>query len=225
MWTITHEGVEYTNWPPVISLPIFYPDFEKFPWTIASPHCTKTMLFGYDNWCESYPLEEEIYLVKKCIKQAKNGEKIHFRNLTSFASFELIKKYYQENNCEDTYGHFHVKNTLLTTSITLWHFLWCDKDKAFLQKRMKKDPAYFQDLPPMRTSKDLRIIQQCVRSWLISCIELHLEDIEFLSTCLEKELVPVFQLWQCLYYNWIQAWFTSTQMNTQSVEIHFPVTV
>jgi predicted nucleic acid-binding protein len=77
----------------------------------------------------------------------------------------MVAEYYNECGYKNTLEHYDIPDTaFLTVSITLGHFLWCEKDKSFLQKRMKSDPEYFRGLSPMRTSADLRIIQQSVRS-------------------------------------------------------------
>lgn len=55
-------------------------------------------------------------------------------------------------------------NVLLTVSISLRHLLWCEKDKTFLSQKDSGNQPYYATIPPLRTPRDLRIIQQAARS-------------------------------------------------------------
>jgi len=146
---------------------------------------------GYDDWVQQFPLAEEIALVEEGIQRAQKGERIHIRGISSSLSVELVREYYSTQGYRDQFDRFIIPpEEFLTVSISLRHFLWCDKDKAFLSQ---KNSPLFQIFPPLRTSHDLRALQQDVRMGIIPCIEVG-EDASYLPECVTRELIPLFHL-------------------------------
>lgn len=53
---------------------------------------------GYNDWTQSYEIEEEIALVKYTIQKAKDTPNYrgHIRGISLAESVELLRRYYQE---------------------------------------------------------------------------------------------------------------------------------
>lgn len=109
----------------------------------------------------------------------------------------MLAEYYSSLGYENTESHSYTlpENVLLTVSISLRHILWCEKDKAFLQKKDTTGHAYYVMTPPLRTPRDLRALQQGVRMGIIPCVDVS-EDAIFLVQLLEKQIVTPFQMTQ-----------------------------
>lgn len=62
------------------------------------------------------------------------------------------------------------EDTFLTVSISLRHMLWCEKDKTFLKRKDASSRPYYAVVPPLRSPRDLRALQQAVRMGIVQCI-------------------------------------------------------
>lgn len=215
MWIVHNKSILYSSWPDTVSFPVFSPDWSSFAGSILSLPPRDILPSGYDDWVQQFPLHEEIALVEEGIWRAQKGERIYVRGISSSESVQLLREYYMTQGYTDTFDRFSIPwDELLTASISLRHFLWCDKDKEFLEKKVhicpldKGGQGGFP--PPLRTSHDLRAIQQAVRMGIIPCIDVE-EDASYLSECITRELIPLFQLGQVCRYNWEKYGFVWTE--------------
>lgn len=77
-----------------------------------------------------------------------------------------------------------------------------DIPNSIIQNPIITSRPYYAIVPPLRTSHNLRTIQQAVRMGMIPLVEVFPGDEQFLPICLEKELISLFQLGQVCGYNW-----------------------
>jgi hypothetical protein len=207
MWSVWLNSILYTSGSDFVSFPVFSPDWSSFQGMIFSPSLPDISPGGFDDWVQQFPLEQEISLVQGGIARAKHGERIHIRGVSSSLAVELLREYYTAQGYRDQLDRFSIPpEESLTVSISLPHFLWCDKDKEFLQK----NTSFYQISPPLRTSHDLRQIQQAVRMGVIPCIEIGAES-AYLSESITRELIPLFQLGQACRYNWEKYGFSGDE--------------
>lgn len=210
------------EWWNNLSCSFFSPEWSDFSWEIFHLPFLEKKYIWYDDWTQSFSRDVEIDFVQEIIDSLEiNPRRIHLRGLSCVESVEQIASYYQDHWYEDKIAKNYLlpSDVLLTVSISLRHLLWCEKDKEFLSQRDANDQPYYAITPPLRTPKDLRIIQQAARSWIISGIEVFPGDEWFISQIFEKQILTPFQATQLLYYTWCNYWFT---WKKQDILIAFP---
>lgn len=84
------------------------------------------------------------------------------------------------------------KNTQITASISLRHALWCEKDKRFLSTHDLHGKPHGMISPSLRTSHDLRALQQGLRMNCIMGIEVFPGDEYLIPQLLEQEILAPF---------------------------------
>lgn len=103
-------------------------------------------------------------------------------------------------------------------SVSLGHLLWCEKDKTFLSKKENSPPRYAV-VPPLRTPRDLRTIQQAARMGIVLGVSVLPQDEAYLEQIFEKQILTPFQTAQLLSSRWKEFGFTGTEHN---VSLTFP---
>lgn len=117
---------------------------------------------------------------------------------------KLLRAYYEACGYEDK----EQKNILLpdtvslTASTSLRHLLWCEKDKDFLCSLDSNGKPLGKTFPPLRTSHDLRALQQAARMGILLGIEVFPGDGVYLDEIVQREILPIFPLSQLLKFRW-----------------------
>lgn len=109
-------------------------------------------------------------------------------------SVELLRSYYKQQGYEDLLAKNYLlpKETQITASISLRHALWSEKDKRFLGTYDSHKKPYSMISPPLRTSHDLRVLQQGLRMNCIMGIEVFPGDEHLIPQLLEREILSPF---------------------------------
>lgn len=134
---------------------------------------------------------------------SKNSRRIHIDGLSCIESIELIRAYYAALGYEDELAKNYIipPNEFLTISISLRHLLWCEKDKAFLRQKDGSSCPYYGTIPPLRSPRDLRALQQAVRMGIVQCVDVGSET-DFIVTLLERQILTPFQMTRSVGYAW-----------------------
>lgn len=208
MLKVLEKSIQYFPGEDLVDFPLFFPDFSLIKTEVVSIPCNNGSHATYENWRQSYSLEEEVNMVEKAIEKAKNGHRIHIRWITLSDSVKMLSEYYWEKWYENENKHFEIPATeLLTVSVFFGNFLWSEKDKVFLEKRFRDDSEYIRNVTPVMTSHDLRIIQQGVRSGLLPLLEIHPSDTLYISQCVSREIIALYDLGQRITFSWKNMWF------------------
>lgn len=92
----------------------------------------------------------------------KSPRRVHIRGISCIESVELIRHYYASLGYEDIFAKNYLlpDGVSLTVSLSLRSLLWCEKDKHFLTTKDSNNHSYYAVLPPLRSPRDLRALQQ-----------------------------------------------------------------
>ncbi|MBP7773966.1 hypothetical protein KA071_02645 [Candidatus Gracilibacteria bacterium] len=204
MWSAGKHSLHWEGPGTTLSFPIFSPDYVLSPGELFSVTKREEQELGYDHWGQCFERDDEIQLIKDTlISLQKNPRRIHIASISTAESVSLLAEYYSSLGYENTLSHSYIlpANVLLTVSISLRHLLWCEKDKTFLQQKDTTGHSYYAIVPPLRTPRDLRALQQGARMGIISCVDVS-EDASFLVQILEKQILTPFQMTQIVGQNW-----------------------
>jgi len=179
MWYIQQHGIRYEDGPAVFTFPFFQPDWKQFSGEVVFLEVSDFEPRGYDEWTQSYDRQKEIAFLQDIIDSLReNPRRIHVRGLSCAESFTLLADYYTSQGYYNSLLNSYTlpANTPITVSVSLRHVLFCEKDKNFLSSRILDHP-YYLITPPLRSSSDLRCIQQAARSGLVATVEVFPEDV------------------------------------------------
>jgi hypothetical protein len=129
----------------------------------------------------------------------------------------LIREYYRDQGYEDALAKNYTLplDEPLTVSLNLRQILWCEKDKAFLQKKDARGSPLYAMTPPLRSPHDLRGLQQAARMGIVIGVEVFPGDELFLTQILEREILTPFQLSQMIAFRWLRYSFPVVARETK----------
>lgn len=129
-----------------------------------------------------------------------NPRRVHVNGISCIESVELIRRYYAELGYEDALAKNYLlpSDVFLTVSLSLRSVLWCEKDKHFLATKDPHNHSYYAIIPPLRSPRDLRALQQAARMNIIMGLEVGCDEL-FIPTLLEQQILTVFQMTQLLF--------------------------
>jgi len=204
MWSAeAHRLVWHGEWN-VFSFSIFSPDYSTFSWEVFSLPFTLQSSRGYDDWVQKYPRDDEISAIKSILDSLDmHPRRIHIAGISCIESVDLIRSYYASLWYEDSLAKNYIlpSEALLTVSLSLRHILWCEKDKGFLRWKDTLDCPYYALVPPLRSPRDLRALQQSVRMGIVPCIDVG-PDESFLVDVLERQILTPFQMVRSISRGW-----------------------
>ncbi|MBP7806619.1 hypothetical protein KA057_02970 [Candidatus Gracilibacteria bacterium] len=221
MWSAGKHSLQWEGAGNTLSFSVFHPDYVLFSGEILFVPEEEKQELGYDHWVQCFQRNDEIGTVQNAIDSLqKNPRRIHIVGVSCSESVALLATYYASLGYENALAHNYLlpEDVLLTASISLRHLLWCEKDKAFLQKKDIMGNSYYALVPPLRTPSDLRALQQGVRMGIIPCVDV-LGDTSFLDQLLEKQILTPFQMTQIVGSSWRKYGFSG---NVESCSIVLP---
>ena len=221
MWSAWKNSLQWEGTGNALSFSVFQPEYTLFPGELLLVSGGQKEELWYDHWVQCFARDDEINLIKDTLTSLeKIPRRIHIAGISTAESVWLLAEYYASLGYENTVSHSYIlpADVLLTVSISLRHLLWCEKDKTFLQKKDTTNHAYYALVPPLRTPRDLRALQQGVRMGIIPCVDVS-EDETFLAQLLEKQILTPFQMTQIVWQNWQKYGFSG---NEESCSIELP---
>lgn len=165
---------------------------------------SSSSLKGYDDWTQQYARDDEIQAISDILESLHTTpRRIHIVGISCVESIELLRDYYASLGYEDQLAKNYIlpPGTLLTVSISLRHLLWCEKDKTRLHTRDTQGRPYYAVVPPLRSPRDLRALQQAVRMGIIPCVDVG-QDTTYLPHLLERQILTPFQMVRSVGYAW-----------------------
>ncbi len=185
------------------SFPVDTWDFDGEIITLTTP---ENSWKGYDDWVQQFSPEQEIELVRATIQKARENISYrgHIRGISLATSAELLREYYRDQGYEDSLAKNYTlpKTVQITASISLRHALWCEKDKRFLGTKDSQKNPYGMVTPPIRSSHDLRILQQALRMNILMGIEVMPGDEKYITLLVDNEIIPPFSVSQMIQFRW-----------------------
>ncbi len=161
---------------------------------------------GYDDWVQHFEPSLELKLLQYHIALADKDPlyRMHIHGISLAESVEILRKHYRDRGYEDVFAKNYTlpHDTQITASISLRHALWCEKDKRFLNTCDVHGKPYGMISPPLRTSHDLRHIQQGLRMNCIMGIEVYPGDDIYIPELLHREILPPFSIAQMIQFRW-----------------------
>lgn len=123
--------------------------------------------------------------------------RVHITGISCIESVELIRRYYATLGYEDALAKNYLlpHDALLTVSLPLRSILWCEKDKNFLVNKDTNNHSYYALVPPLRSPRDLRALQQAARMGIIMSLDVGCDE-SFIVNLLEQQILTVFQITQ-----------------------------
>ncbi len=206
MLEVTEKSLRYRPGESVIEYRFLLPDWENFPGNILSCFDENSFVSTwFDDWATHFPREQEWNFVQQITVNTLQ-RRTHIRWLSTAESIEIFLAYYEEkwykNIVSDSYEI--PPEEQLSFSLSLRHLLWCEKDKKFLSQ---KNSLLYNVSPPLRSPRDLRILQQAARRGIVSWIEIYPGDEKYIPLLLEREILTPFQVSQILFFSWKKRWF------------------
>lgn len=161
---------------------------------------------GYDDWVQHMPEEEEVTMVQNVLEKARTiaDYRGHIRGISSAKSMQYIIEYYQSQWYHDREEKSYSlpRNVPITASISLRHAIWCEKDKRFLNTCDLHGKPYGMTFPPLRSSHDLRYLQQALRMNALLGIEVFPGDEHLIDILVEREILSPFFVSQMIQFRW-----------------------
>lgn len=214
MWIAHKEGLKYREWSNnSLVFPVCTPDWSLFSWELLFPMQLEEHTSWYDAFVQYFPRDKEIDFVKNALLSLQdNPRRMHIRGISCAESMDLLYEYYSLQWYEDKEAKNYIipEHELFTVSVSLRHILWCEKDKHFLSQRDAEHRPYYSINPPIRSPRDLRVIQQAARRGVVVGIEVIPGDNVYIVQLLEKQILTPFQLTQLIGFSWEKYGFTGS---------------